>query len=376
MKDPQYRYVFIGLSITSSWGNGHATTYRGLCRQLAERGHKVTFLERDSPLFVAHRDLPKPAYAQTHLYGSFEELIDTYRTTVREADLVIVGSYVPEGARIGEWLVGLVPGRVAFYDIDTPLTIEALAAGDNEHLTRALVQRYALYLSAAGGPMLTTLQSRYGATMVRPLYCSADPDQHYPERTEPTIDLGYLGTYTVDRQPAVERLICEPAKRWAEGRFHVAGAQYPDSVTWPDNVRYTPHIAPDEHRRFYASQRFTLNITRQAMLQTGYSPSVRLFEAAACGTPIISDPWPGLDQFFEPGIEILVARSSADVLRYLHETNEHQHRSLANAARVRFLKEHTSMHRAESLEQYTLEVLEAQARRSRLPTPSQPRLSS
>jgi spore maturation protein CgeB len=377
VSQPQYRYVFLGLSITSSWGNGHATTYRGLIRQLAARGHQITFLERDAPSYAAHRDLPKPSYAQTHLYGSFEELVDKHRAAVRDADLVVVGSSVPEGARIGEWVNTTTPGRTAFYDIDTPITLATLDIGDNDHLTRALVQRYALYLSFTGGPTLATLHDRYGAQLVRPLYCSADPDQYYPDRTEePDADLGYLGTYSLDRQPALERMVFEPARCWADGRFLVAGAQYPSTVTWPENVQYTPHIAPDEHRRFFAAQRYTLNITRSAMIQAGHSPSVRLFEAAACGTPIISDPWPGLDQIFEPGREIVVARSGADVLRYLRDINEHERRSIANAARGRFLREHTSMHRAESLEQYTGEVLELQARRARAAKLPQPRLSS
>jgi spore maturation protein CgeB len=372
----ELRYVFLGLSITSSWGNGHATTYRALLRELAARGHEVTFLERDLPFYAANRDLPSPSYAKTILYGSFEELVDRHESTVREADLVVVGSYVPEGARVGAWVQDTAPGRAAFYDIDTPITLAKLAEGGAEYLTPAQVSRYALYLSFTGGPSLTTLRERYGSPCVRPLYCSADPDRYHPTRVEPEIDLGYLGTYSADRQPAVERLLVDVARRNPNRRFAVAGAQYPDTVAWPANVEHQEHLDPREHPHFYASQRFTLNVTRQAMVQAGWSPSVRLFEAAACGTPVISDPWPGLSSIFEPGSEILIARGTEDVLRYLREVREDERRAMGAAARRRFLDEHTAMHRAEALERYTREVLDRESGRHRVVVPSETRLSS
>jgi spore maturation protein CgeB len=375
MTEGRLRYVFIGLSITSSWGNGHATTYRALLRQLDERGHQVTFLERDAPPFAENRDLPNPPYARTFLYGSFEELVDRHRTAVREADLVVVGSSVPEGARIGAWVQETNPSRSAFYDLDTPVTLAQLASGDGEHLTRELASRYALYLSFTGGPTLGRLRRELGATCVRPLYCSADPEQHHPDRAEPHVDLGYLGAYRTDRQSAVDRLLLEPARRSRDGHFMVAGPQYPTTLAWPPNVELVTHVAPSGHRRFYASQRFTLNVTRQAMVDAGWSPSVRLFEAAACGTPVITDPWPGLDTIFEPGSEILVARSSDDVVRYLRDTREDQRRAIGSAARRRLLKEHTAMHRAEELERYTREILEQSSRRRRV-VPAAQRLSS
>jgi spore maturation protein CgeB len=375
VSQPSFRYVFLGLSITSSWGNGHATTYRALLRQLAERGHEVTFLERDLPFYAANRDLPAPSYARTLLYGSLDELVEQHRGIVREADLVVVGSYVPDGALVGAWVQETAPGRAAFYDIDTPITLAKLAAGEHEYLTPALVARYALYLSFTGGPTLETIRSRYGAPLVRPLYCSADVEQYHPESSEASVDLGYLGTYSLDRQPAVEEMLFVPARRWSEGRFLVAGAQYPEGTAWPANVVHTPHVEPAAHRRFYGSQRFTLNVTRPAMAKAGWSPSVRLFEAAACGTAIITDAWHGLDEVLEPGIEVLVAHSGADVMRYLRETSERDRRALGRAARTRFLAEHTAMHRAETLERYTRELAE-QPRRARVTASTQPRVTS
>lgn len=375
MSQPSFKYVFLGLSITSSWGNGHATTYRALLRQLAERGHEVIFLERELPFYAANRDLPSPSYARTFLYRSFDELVERHRNVVREADLVVVGSYVPEGSRVGAWVQETAPGRAAFYDIDTPITLAKLAAGEHDYLAPALVARYALYLSFTGGPTLETIRERYGAPLVRPLYCSADVDLYHPDTSEPYADLGYLGTYSLDRQPAVEEMLFVPARRWPAGRFLVAGAQYPESTGWPANVEHTPHIEPSAHRNFYGSQRYTLNVTRPAMAKAGWSPSVRLFEAAACGMAIITDAWRGLDEILEPGVEVLVAHSGADVLRYLRETSERDRRAIGRAARRRFLAEHTAMHRAETLERYTRELAE-QPRRSRATVPAQPRVTS
>lgn len=362
----ELKLVFLGLSITSSWGNGHATTYRALLKNLAARGHQVTFLERDLDFYAHNRDLPRPPYARTHLYGSFEELADRFAGLVREADLVVVGSYVPEGIRVGDWALDLAPRRTAFYDIDTPVTLAALAsAAGADYLSAEQVARYALYLSFTGGPTLDVLEKKLGSPAARPLYCSVDTELYYPEEHAPCWDLGYLGTYSVDRQPAVERLLLEPARQWPAGRFVVAGPQYPSDLAWPPNTERVTHLAPSAHRRFYNQQRFTLSVTRAAMIAAGWSPSVRLFEAAACGTPIITDPWPGLDDFFVRGQEILVAETSAESTRLLRELPEEERASIGRRARARVLAEHTAMHRAEALEGYARELFERQARRAR-----------
>jgi spore maturation protein CgeB len=357
----QYRFVFLGLSITSSWGNGHATTYRSLVRELAARGHDVLFLERDVPYYAANRDLPRPPHGRTAIYGSLEELFECHETDVAQADLVVVGSYVPDGCAVAEWVCNRAPRRAAFYDIDTPVTLAKMDAGDDQYLSKSLVPRFSLYLSFTGGPTLATLERRYGAQCARPLYCSVDERVHtrveLPERWE----LGYLGTYSDDRSPAVDALLFEPARRRPQGRFAVAGAQYPSSIVFPPNVEHTAHLAPANHAAFYSSQRFTLNVTRKAMVAAGWSPSVRLFEAAACGTPIISDEWPGLEAFFAPGREILVARSASDVVSYL-DMPARQREAIARAARARVLAEHTAAHRAETLERYTRELFERQTR--------------
>jgi spore maturation protein CgeB len=342
--------VIFGLSITSAWGNGHATTYRALARALCERGHRVRFFERDQPWYAANRDLSDPPYAETHLYSSLEDLEAPFGGGIR-ADLVIIGSYVPEGVRLAEWALERAAGLTAFYDIDTPVTLASLERGACSYLTPDSIPRFDLYLSFAGGPALERLRVRYGARRVRPLYCSVDPHHYHPTGAAHRYDLGFVGTYSADRQPALEHLLVEPARRHPAGRFSVAGSQYPSALEWPANVERVEHLPPHAHRDFYNGQRFTLNVTRADMVANGYSPSVRLFEAAACGVPIITDEWPGLREFFAPGAEILVARSADDVLHYLRDIGEKQRRSIADQARERVLAAHTARHRAIELEQ-------------------------
>jgi spore maturation protein CgeB len=348
------RIVVLGLSITSSWGNGHATNYRALVKELAARGHDVLFLERDRPWYAAARDLPEPPWGRTELYGSVEELRDRFEAEVREADLVVVGSYVPDGVAAGEWVTATACGLAAFYDIDTPVTVAKLDGGDEEYLSRALVGRYDLYLSFTGGPLL----ERIGARRVEAFHCFVDPDAYRPVEAEERWLLGYLGTYSGDRQPALDELLLAPARALPAARFAVAGPQYPAEVDWPANVDRIDHLAPPEHPAFYAAQRATLSVTRAEMRRWGYSPSVRLFEAAACGVPVVSDPWPGLERFFEPGREILVASSSAEVVAMLGSEDL---REIGRRARTRVLAEHTAERRAERLEQLVEELAPARA---------------
>jgi spore maturation protein CgeB len=350
------RIVIIGLSITSSWGNGHATTYRGLVRELVRRGHDVLFLEHDKPWYAGNRDLPHPPFGRTELYDSVDQLVDRFRGDVRDADVTIVGSYVPEGVRVGEWVTATARGVTAFYDIDTPVTLAKLERGDHEYLAPHLIPRYDLYLSFSGGPTLNRLERHFGSPRAAALYCSVDPELYFPESLPRPWNLGYLGTYSIDRQPPLDRLLLEPARRWAEGRFVVAGPQYPAEIDWPANVQRIEHLPPALHRGFYNQQSLTLNVTRADMIRAGHSPSVRLFEAAACGVPIVSDVWDGIETLFTPGEEILLARSTEDVLRYLCRMDEPTRRAIGENARQRVLSAHTAAHRAAELEALILET--------------------
>lgn len=343
------KLVVLGLSLSSSWGNGHATTYRALLRAFAALGHDVTFLERDTPWYAAHRDLAQPDFCRLALYADLAELEQRWSGTIARADAVIVGSYVPEGVAVGRLVQQAARGVKAFYDIDTPVTLAKLAAGDFEYVSPAVIPGYDLYLSFTGGPTLRRIEQVYGSPAARALYCSVDADAYRPLATPKRWDLSYLGTYSDDRQPTLERLLVEAARAAPDLRFCVAGPQYPASIAWPANVERIDHVGPADHPAFYAASRYTLNVTRADMIAAGHSPSVRLFEAGACAAPIISDRWEGLDQLFSPGREIVLADDSQDVLAALRAP-EAQRLAMADAARARILAAHTAKHRARDLE--------------------------
>jgi len=357
MKGEKLDIVILGLSITSSWGNGHATTFRGLVRELDKKGHAVTFLERDVPWYASNRDLAYPPFCKTILYSSLEELKEQYADLIQNADLVIVGSYVPEGVTVGEFVTDIAEGVTAFYDIDTPVTLAKLERCDFEYLHPGLIPKYQLYLSFTGGPTLQRIEQQYGSPAARAFYCSFDPELYYPEQMPIKWDLGYLGTYSDDRQPPLQKLMLDAAKQLNDKEFVVAGPQYPENIHWGANVERIEHLPPSEHRAFYNSQRFTMNITRADMIKAGYSPSVRLFEAAACGTPIISDYWDGIDSIFEIGKEILISKSAGDTLSYLTNISEEERKAIGDRARQKVLNHHTAAHRASELEMYYEEAV-------------------
>ena len=349
------KLVVLGLSLSSSWGNGHATTYRALLEAFAARGHTVAFLERDVPWYRGdRRDLVEPTYCALTFYDDLAGL-EPHRAMVASADAVIVGSYVPDGVEVGRWALSAARGPVGFYDIDTPVTLAKLERGDLEYLTPELIARYAAYLSFTGGPTLARLERTFGSPAARPLFCSVDERRYRPLPSESRWDLSYLGTYSADRQPGLDRLLLEAARRAPHLRFAVAGAQYPPEIDWPRNVERLEHVGPADHAAFYAASRWTLNVTRADMIAAGWSPSVRLFEAGACACPVISDVWPGLDEIFSPRSEIVLARTTEDVLEAL-DRPEHDRLRLAQAFRARVLAEHTAAHRAAELERVLEEV--------------------
>jgi spore maturation protein CgeB len=356
------KIVVFGLSITSTWGNGHATTYRSLLGALAARGHEIHFLERDVEWYASQRDLPQPDFCRLSLYQNLNDLKLRFRPEVQSADFIIIGSYVTEGVPMADWIIGRAKGPVAFYDIDTPVTLAKLASGDQEYLSAELIPRFDLYLSFTGGPLLDRLVSEFGAQMARPLYCSADPDMYHPQPGRKLWDLGYIGTYSADRHRAFQHLLLTPAFLYPSGRFIIAGSQYPADVPWPPNLVHISHLPCVRHRAFYNQQRFTLNLTRGPMVEAGFSPSVRLFEAAACGRPIISDHWTGLETFFAPGREILEAGSAGEVLEIIRSMSNDKSEEIGQAARRRYLQEHMPHHRASALENYIEELFSRPAK--------------
>jgi spore maturation protein CgeB len=348
MRD-HYDIVILGLSLSSSWGNGHATTFRALIGGLHGHGRRVLFLERDVPWYANNRDLADPDFCTLQYYQGVDDLLARFTDTLQSADAVIIGSYVPEGVAVIDALDRLGLPQLCFYDIDTPVTLAKLERGDEEYLARRQIALFDAYFSFSGGPVLARLEQDFGARSAQALYCSVDAACYGPTGEAHIWDLGYLGTYSQDRQPTLERLLIEPARRLPHLRFVVAGPQYPDSVDWPVNVERIEHLPPAQHRSFYNRQRFTLNVTRADMIVAGWSPSVRLFEAAACGTPVISDVWEGLETLFPPDEAIVLARDTQDVILALQDTSTAKRDALAAAARWRVLAKHTSSARAAEL---------------------------
>ena len=355
--------VFLGLSITSSWGNTHAAIYRGLVRELSRRGHGVLFLERDLPWYATRRDLPRPPGGRTELYSSLEELRERFGDQIARADVVVIGSFVPDGCAVARWVLDRARGVVAFYDIDTPVTLSRLVRGVHEYLSPELVPRFDLYLSLAAGPSLVRLEREFAARRAVALHSAVDPDEFHPGTVQPSVDLGYLGSYAADRQVALERLLVAPARHMPERSFLLAGPGYPPGIEYPGNLRRLDrHLAAREHADFYGGLRFALNLTRSDMIGTGFAPSRRVLEAAACGTPVVTDRWPGVDSFFKLGREILVVESSDQVERILRDIGEEERAAIGERARQVVLERHTITQRAAELERVIAERQGARVR--------------
>ncbi|PSC05038.1 glycosyltransferase [Alsobacter soli] len=363
------KIVIFGLTVSSSWGNGHATLWRGLIRALAAEGHRVIFFEHDTPYYADNRDLTSLPNGELVLYAAWPEVAGRARRELADADVAMVTSFCPHGVEATAIILDAPRPMAVFYDLDTPVTLSLIEGGaDVKAIGPRGLRDFDLVLSYTGGEALDGLQARLGARRVAPLYGHVDPDVHHPEpplaRFES--DLSYLGTYAEDRQAALEALFIEPARRRPGQRFLLAGAQYPQDFPWTDNIFFVRHLPPAEHPAFYASSRLTLNVTRRAMAEMGWCPSGRLFEAAACGGAILSDWWEGLGDFFEPGREILIARSTEDALAALDRSPE-DIAAVSRRARERVLAEHTSAQRAHDL----LDALEAARSTPRQPVAAQ-----
>jgi spore maturation protein CgeB len=353
------KIVIFGLAVSSSWGNGHATLWRGLCRSLARRGHLVIFFERDTPYYASHRDLYQLPGGELILYPEWSAVLARARASLTDADVAIVTSYCPDGIAASELVLDSRAAHRVFYDLDSPVTLNRLREGVSvEYIGPRGLRDFDLVLSYAGGPALRELRQRLGARRVAPLYGSVDPEVHKPATPDHRYraDLSYLGTYAPDRNAALRALFTEPARLLPHRRFVIGGSMYDSAFPWQPNIYFLAHIPPSDHPAFYCSATLTLNVTRRAMAETGYCPSGRLFEAAACGVPVLSDYWAGLEEFFEPGSEILLGHTTADAMDALSRSPEDLAR-IARAARDRTLAMHTADDRARDLES----ILESRA---------------
>jgi len=346
------RITVFGLTLSSSWGNGHATLWRGLCRALAKRGHEVSFFEKDVPYYREHRDQTDFPGVRWILYSEWNEIRETAKRILDHSDVGVVTSYCPDGRSAARLLLDSRAKFKTFYDLDTPITLSELANGkDIPYLPQNGLQDFDLVFSYTGGRALDDLKTKLHARSVIPLYGSVDPETHRPN--DPVSHyrsaLSYLGTYAEDRQDRLSELFLKPAQALSDHKFTLAGSQYPEDFPWAPNIFYFRHLPPSEHSAFFSSSRMTLNVTRKAMADSGYCPSGRLFEAAASGVPILSDDWEGLGEFFRPNQEILVARNTQDAIDILR-TSDRQLARIAKAARERVFESHTADHRARDFE--------------------------
>ena len=346
------KLVIFGLTVSSSWGNGHATIWRGLCGAMARRGHRVVFFERDVPYYASHRDLRELPGGELILYNDYADVLPIARRHLSDADVGIVTSYCPDAIAAAELVLdSAVPTRV-FYDLDSAVTLDRLARGERvEYVPERGYRDFDLVLSFCGGLALEGLERRLGARRAVPLYGSVDPTIHRPAEPDDRYRgaLGYLGTWAADRDATLRTLFVEPARRMPGEHFIIGGSMYGGEFPWLENIFYVSHVPPAEHPAFYCSSRLTLNVTRRAMAALGFCPSGRFFEAASCGAPILSDYWDGLEEFFCPGSEILVARTTEEATDALARSPEELGR-IATAARERTLAEHTADVRALELE--------------------------
>lgn len=342
------KLAIFGLTISSSWGNGHATLWRALCHALRALGHEVVFFERNQPYYESARD-DVDYGCEWVLYREWETVRRLAKAAVDSADAAIVTSYCPDAREASELSLGSKTSRRIFYDLDSPVTLARLRAGESvEYLPEYGLADFDLVLSFAGGPALSLLSSWLGAREVAPLYGSVDESIYRPVKLRAERDLSYLGTYSSDRHRPFQSLFLDVARALPSRQFIVGGALYPQEEAWPRNVARISHVPPSEHPAFFASSRLTLNLTRQPMVDLGHCPSGRLFEAAACGAAIISDDWEGLDGFFEPGREILIAKSEEDI-RCALTLKDEELRRMGRRARERALEEHSAVARAKQL---------------------------
>ena len=350
------KFTIFGLTLSSSWGNGHATPYRSLVRALHAEGHSVSFFERDNIYYARHRDFTSCEYCDLTIYPEWEVARELALRTAAESDVVITASYLSEGAQINDEILDLKGPERIFYDLDTPITLGNLRKGEVEYLRADQIPEFDLYLSFTGGRVLSELRETWNARRVAPLYGSVDADVHKRISIPPQYHcaFSYMGTYSADRQAKVEELFLAPAASMPGEVFVLAGSLYPHDpkdgsplFPCPHNVRRFPHVGPGDHAALYSSSRATLNITRGEMAAAGHCPSGRLFEAAACGTPLLTDDWDGLDEFFAKD-EVFVVRDREDVLRTLALPSAELGR-VATRARARTLEEHTGTQRAKQL---------------------------
>lgn len=342
--------AFFGSSLVSSYWNGAATYYRGLVRALAARGHRVTFYEPDAWDRQRHRDIDDPPWARVVVYsGTDPAAAERALDEARSADVLIKASGV--GVFDEQLDAGVLDRRrrgalAIYWDVDAPATLARLAREGRDPL-RALVPRYDLVLVYGGGPPIVRGYAELGAARCVPIYNALDPETHFPVAPDPVFeaDLSLLANRLPDREARVDAFFFDAAQALPEKRFLLGGSGWGDR-SMPANVAAIGHVPTGLHNGFNAGARAVLNVARDSMAASGFSPATRIFEAAGAAACVITDAWEGVDRFFEPGREILVASSGAEVAGLVGSLDEASARAIGAAARRRALADHTYTQRA------------------------------
>jgi len=335
-------FVF-GSSLTSSYWNGAATYYRGIYKNLAELGFHITFAEPDAYGRQQHRDNEDFSYAEVIIYDSPGD-IPALLSQACEADLVIKHSGVGVDDLLLEQSVldcRSVGTQVAFWDVDAPATL-ASVEGNVLHPFRSLIPEYDYIFTYGGGPPVIEHYEQLGARACHPIYNGLDPKTHYPVSSDPekACDLLFVGNRLPDRERRVEEFFLTATERAPEFRFALGGEGW-GGKPLPRNVRWIGHVGTNDHNVVNCSARMVLNLNRESMVQVGFSPPTRIFEAAGAAACVITDYWEGIETFFEPGCEILVARDAGEIVDLLRTVDAKLAREMGDAMRRRALLEHT-----------------------------------
>jgi spore maturation protein CgeB len=343
-------FVF-GSSIVSSYWNGAATYYRGIYKYLAQRGHRVTFAEPDAYGRQSHRDSGDFSYVESLVYQPKSDL-DSVLRAARQADLVIKHSGIGvDDQALEARVLKLQPGAVVvFWDVDAPATIQRLHAHTGDSF-RVLVPSYDAILTYGGGPGIRDEYLRFGARDYISIYNGLDPDTHHPVTPDAALacDVAFIGNRLPDREARVEQLFLRAAELAPQRRFILGGEGWGDKPL-PSNIRWIGHVPTGDHNRVNCSASMVMNINRSSMADFGFSPPTRVFEVAGAGTCLLCDDWPGIDQFFEPGKELIVIRSAEDVVSALDSYVTEDRRHIGQAFRSRALRDHTYARRAQQAE--------------------------
>jgi len=346
--------AFYGSSLVSAYWNGAATYYRGIIKELSRLGHQVTFYEPDAYERQQHRDIPDPEWAKVVVYENKEESARQVLAEAAHADIVIKASGVGVFDELLEDQVLKLRKEnqlIIFWDVDAPATLERMENNPADPF-RALVPQYDMILTYGGGQPVIDAYAAFGAKRCIPIYNALDPETHYPVQEDARFacDLAFLGNRLPDREARVEEFFLKAAAALPSEKFKIGGSGWGDKGM-PQNVEYIGHVYTKDHNAFNCTPKAVLNISRDSMAKMGFSPATRVFEAAGAGACIITDYWLGIDFFFEPGKEILVAASGDEVAEILSKLSAEEARAIGEAAKARVLAKHTYAHRAKEADE-------------------------